>query len=101
MARKCLIEKEKHRKKLADKYAARRIALKKIANDKSLEPAERMNARFKLDRLPRNSKISRQRNRCALTGRPRGYYRDLGISRIALRSLASEGELPGIIKSSW
>ena len=101
MAREALKQKELHRKKLAKKYENKRAALKKIAKDQTLTPAERMQARFKLDKLPKNSCPNRQRNRCALTGRPRGYYRFFGISRIEIRRLASHGELPGVVKSSW
>jgi len=101
MARKSLIEKEKRRKNLADKFISKRNELKKISRDDSLSPSDRMNARFKLDALPNNSSPNRQRNRCALTGRPRGYYRFFGLSRNAIRNLASHGELPGVTKSSW
>lgn len=101
MARKCLIEKEKHRKKLTDKYLVKREKLKALASDESLSPSERMKARFKLDALPKNSSPNRQRNRCALTGRPRGYHRFFGLCRNMIRDLASHGELPGVNKSSW
>lgn len=101
MARKSLIQKEVHRKNLANKFSSKRVELKKAAKDMNLSPAERMEARFKLDALPKNSNPNRQRNRCALTGRPRGYYRFFGLSRIMIRNLASLGELPGVNKSSW
>ena len=82
-------------------YAAKRNALKAIADDKQLPMEERFAARLKLAELPRNSAPTRVRNRCAMTGRPRGYYRKLGISRIALRELGSNGLIPGLVKSSW
>ncbi len=101
MAREALKQKELHRKKLASKFQTKRAELKKIAKDQSLSPSERMKARFELDKLPKNSCPNRQRNRCALTGRPRAYYRFFGLSRIEIRRLASHGELPGVVKSSW
>ena len=72
-----------------------------IANNRDASAEERFAARLKLSKLPRNSSKSRIRNRCALTGRPRGFYRKFGLSRIALRELASDGKLPGVVKSSW
>ena len=101
MAKVCMIEREKKRKKLHKRYAAKRAELKAIARDKSVAPEERFQAVLKLAELPRNSAKNRQRNRCALTGRPRSYYRKFNLSRIALRDLASRGELPGVTKSSW
>ena len=101
MAKKSAIEKNARRAKLVKKYAARREALKQIANDESLPMEERFAARLKLAKLPRNGAPTRLRNRCNLTGRPRGYYRKLGMSRVALRELASVGLIPGMVKSSW
>jgi len=101
MAKQSAIEKNKRRRKLAQRYAARRERLKAIANDEARPSEERMMARLKLAELPRNSSPTRIRNRCELTGRPRGYYRKFRISRIALRDLASTGQLPGVTKSSW
>jgi len=101
MAKTSAIEKNKRRTKLVAKYAARRQALADIANDSSLPQEERFAARLKLAELPRNSTKVRLRNRCAITGRPRGYYRKFQMSRIALRDLASRGEVPGVVKSSW
>ncbi len=101
MAKKSAIAKDQRRRKLAKKYAARREKLKKIVMDRSLPAEERFAAQLKLAKLPRNSAKVRIRNRCLLTGRPRGYYRKLKLSRIALRELASSGQLPGMIKSSW
>ena len=83
------------------KYANRRAALKAMAIDDSLPAEERFAARLKLAKLPRNGAPTRFRNRCALTGRPRGFYRKLGMSRVALRELASKGLIPGMVKSSW
>lgn len=101
MAKKSAINKQKRREKLVRKYAAKRAELKRMANDQSLSPEARLEAREKLASLPRNSSPVRLRNRCVVTGRPRGVYRKLGISRIALRELAHAGQLPGIHKASW
>ncbi|MFQ5958402.1 MAG: 30S ribosomal protein S14 [Alphaproteobacteria bacterium] len=101
MAKKSATEKNRRRERLAKKYAERRAELKAIAEDKSQPQEERFAARLKLAELPRNSSKVRLRNRCELTGRPRGYYRKFGISRIALRELASSGQIPGVAKSSW
>jgi len=101
MAKKSAIDKNKKRLEAIKKGQKKREELKKIAKDITLSPEVRMDAQLKLSKLPRNTSKIRYRNRCSITGRPRGYYRKLGISRIALRSLASTGELPGIIKSSW
>ncbi len=101
MAKKSAIEKNKRRMRLAQKYAARRARLKAISEDRSLPEEERFLARLKLAELPRNASPTRVRNRCELTGRPRGYYRKFRLSRIALRELASFGRLPGVTKSSW
>ena len=101
MAKKSMIEREKKRQKLVEKYATKRAALKEIANDESRPMEERFKARLKLAKLPRNSSPSRLHNRCQLTGRPHAYYRKLKISRIALRELGSNGMLPGVVKSSW
>jgi small subunit ribosomal protein S14 len=101
MAKTSTIERDKKRRRLAEKYKARRMRLKEIAADRSLPAEERFAARLKLAELPRNSSPTRVRNRCDLTGRPRGYYRKLRMSRIALRDLGSEGLIPGMVKSSW
>ncbi|TNE59316.1 MAG: 30S ribosomal protein S14 [Alphaproteobacteria bacterium] len=101
MAKKSMIEREEKRRRLAKKYAAKRAELKAIAGDKSLPADERFAARLKLAELPRNSAPVRQHNRCEVSGRPRGYYRKLRMSRIALRELASKGQIPGMVKSSW
>ena len=89
MAKKSSIEKNKRRSKLAKQFAAKRARLKAIANDETLSMEERFTARLKLAELPRNSAEMRVRNRCEVTGRPRGYYRKLKMSRIALRELGS------------
>jgi small subunit ribosomal protein S14 len=101
MAKKSAIEKNKQRTRLAKKYAGRRARLKALANDQTLSEQERFTARLKLAQLPRNSAPSRIRNRCEVTGRPRGYYRKLKMSRIAIRDLGGEGKVPGLVKSSW
>lgn len=101
MAKKAMIEREKKRQKLVDKYATKRAALKEIAADESKPMEERFRASLKLANLPRNSSATRLHNRCQLTGRPHAYYRKLKISRIALRDLGSAGQLPGVVKSSW
>ena len=101
MAKKSAIKKNNNRAKLVKKYANKRAALKAIVMNKELPLQERMEAQFKLNELPRNSAANRYRNRCEVTGRPRGYYRKLKMSRIALRDLASMGQVPGVTKSSW
>ena len=101
MAKKSMIAREVKRQKLVKKYAAKRAALKAIANDDSKPMEERFKARLDLAKLPRNSAPVRLHNRCQLTGRPHAYYRKLKISRIALRDLGSNGEIPGMVKSSW
>ena len=101
MGKVCMIEREIKRKKLANRYAGKRAELKAIIRDQNIPAEERFQAVLKLAELPRNSSKTRQRNRCALTGRPRSYYRKFNLSRIALRDLASRGELPGVTKSSW
>ena len=101
MAKVSAIERNKKRQRLVAKYASRRTKLKGIARDLSLPPEERFAANLKLAKLPRNSSPNRVRNRCKISGRPRGYYRKLKMSRIALRELASQGLIPGMVKSSW
>jgi small subunit ribosomal protein S14 len=101
MAKTSSIEKNKRRRKLVARYANKRAELKRVANDESLTLEERFQARLKLAALPRNSAAVRIRNRCEISGRPRGYYRKLKMSRIALRDLASMGLVPGMVKSSW
>ena len=101
MAKKAMIEREKKRQKLVDKFASKRVELKAIASNLELPMEERFAARLKLAKLPRNSSATRLHNRCQLTGRPHAYYRKLRISRIMLRELGSNGQLPGVVKSSW
>ena len=101
MAKKSAIEKNKRRERLVRKYAAKRARLLAVANDRELPMEERFQARLVLAKLPRNSSPVRVKNRCGVTGRPRGYHRKLGMSRIALRDLASDGKIPGMVKSSW
>ncbi len=101
MAKKSAIERNNKRRKLVERYAARRAALKEVANDRSLPMEDRFAARLKLAKLPRNSARVRIRNRCEISGRPRGTYRKFKMSRIALRELASAGQIPGMVKSSW
>ena len=101
MAKKSAIEKNKNRQRLVKKYSAKRARLKALAADKSASLEDRFAARLKLAQLPRNSAENRVRNRCELSARPRGYYRKFKLSRIALRDLGSEGQIPGLVKSSW
>ncbi len=101
MAKKSAVERNLKRVRLVAKYAAKRAELKAIANDESNPMEERYAATLKLASLPRNSSKTRIRNRCNVTGRPRAYYRRLGVSRIALRDMASIGQIPGMVKSSW
>jgi len=101
MAKTSAVEKNKRRAKMAKQYAQRRAALKAIATDRSLDPEDRFEATLKLAKLPRNSSKVRIRNRCEMTGRPRAYYRKFKLSRITLRELASQGQIPGMVKSSW
>ena len=101
MATKSAIDKNLKRQKKVQSNAARRDRLKAIVMDRSLPIEERFDANMKLAQMPRNGAKIRLRNRCEVTGRPRGYYRKLGMSRIALRDLASFGQVPGVVKSSW
>jgi small subunit ribosomal protein S14 len=101
MAKKSAVNKNERRRKLSASYANKRARLKAIARDRTLPPEERFQAFLKLAQLPRNASPVRVRNRCQLTGRPRGFHRKLKLSRIALRELASTGQIPGMVKSSW
>jgi small subunit ribosomal protein S14 len=101
MAKKSAVNRNNMVKRLVKTYAAKREALKAVANDESRPLEERFEARLQLAELPRNSSKTRIRNRCDLTGRPRAYYRKLKMSRIALRELGSAGQIPGLVKSSW
>ena len=101
MAKTSAIEKNNRRRRLSKRYAGRRSRLKAIARDKSKPMEERFAATLRLAEMPRNSSATRVRNRCEVTGRPRGYYRKHKLSRIALRELGSRGLIPGLVKSSW
>jgi len=101
MAKKSAVNRNEMVKRLVKTKAAKRNALKAIANDENLSLEERFDARLKLAAMPRNSSPTRIRNRCEVTGRPRAYYRKLHMSRIALRELGSQGQIPGLVKSSW
>lgn len=101
MAKVSMIEREKKREKLAAKYAAKRNELRKKAKDTSLSFEERQDAELQLQKLPRDSSPTRQRNRCSLTGRPHGYYRKFGLGRNKLREAAMRGDIPGLRKASW
>jgi small subunit ribosomal protein S14 len=101
MAKTSAIEKNKRRMRLAKQYAAKRARLKAASVDASLSDQDRFAARLKLAELPRNSSPTRIRNRCEVSGRPRGFYRKLKMSRIALRQMGNEGKVPGMVKSSW
>jgi small subunit ribosomal protein S14 len=101
MAKKSAVNRNENVKRLVKAKAAKRAALKAIANDENLSLEERYEARLKLAAMPRNSSATRVRNRCEVTGRPRAFYRKLKMSRIALRDLGSKGQIPGLVKSSW
>lgn len=101
MATRISIEKNKTRRKLTARYAVRRAVLKKLIMDRDTPAEERFRAVVKLAEMPRNGAKVRIRNRCALTGRARGYHRKFGLSRLMLRELASKGQIPGVTKASW
>ena len=101
MAKVSMVERQRKRQRMVAQYAARRAALREIAADENRPMEERFKARLKLSKLPRNSSATRLNNRCEVTGRPRSYHRKLKMSRIALRDLASNGQIPGMVKSSW
>ena len=101
MAKACLINREIKRIRTVQKYAAKRAEIKKILADINVSIEEKDAARYQLQSLPRNASPSRIRNRCKITGRPRGYYRKFGLSRNKLREAAMSGFIPGLVKSSW
>ncbi|MCF8468458.1 MAG: 30S ribosomal protein S14 [Sneathiella sp.] len=101
MAKKSAVERDLKRRRLVDMFAAKRAELKALSKNEELPQEERFAARLKLAALPRNSSRTRVRNRCELTGRPRAVYRKLRLSRIGLRDMASNGQIPGMVKSSW
>ena len=101
MAKLSMINRDVKRAKTAEKFAAKRAALKAIIDDSSKSDEDRYEARLKLQQLPRNASPTRQRNRCAITGRSRGVFRKFGLGRMKLRELAMKGEIPGMTKASW
>ena len=101
MAKTCSVQKQKRRVRLSKQYAERRTKLKDVIMDKETSMEDRFTAVMKLAKLPRNSSKVRLHSRCELTGRPRGYYRKFKLCRIKLRELASSGQIPGVVKSSW
>jgi len=101
MAKLALINREDKRRKKVKKFAGKRAELKAIINDVKRDDAERMDARLKLQSLPRDASESRLRNRCQLTGRPRGVFRKFGLCRNMIREIAMKGEIPGVVKASW
>ena len=101
MAKLSSINKNEKSRRLVKKYVAKYARLKAVADDESLDDTERLIARLKLAEIPRNANPTRVRNRCATTGRPRGYYRKFGLCRVELRDLANKGMIPGVTKSSW
>jgi small subunit ribosomal protein S14 len=101
VAKLSMINRDVKRVKTAEKFAAKRAALKAVIDDQSKSDEERYEARLKIQQLPRNASPIRQRNRCAITGRPRGVFRKFGLGRMKLRELAMKGEIPGMTKASW
>jgi small subunit ribosomal protein S14 len=101
MAKTALINRDLKRRDTVKKFSAKRAELMVIVNNQKLSPEERYEARLKLQKLPRNASPVRLRNRCALTGRPRGVFRKFGLARGKLRDIAMRGEIPGVIKASW
>lgn len=101
MAKKALVNRDLKRRETVKKFAAKRAELIAIVNNQKLSSEERYEARLKLQKLPRDASPVRLRNRCALTGRPRGVYRKFGLARSKLRDIAMRGEIPGVIKASW
>jgi small subunit ribosomal protein S14 len=101
MAKTNMVEREKRRAKLVKKYAAKRAQLKELIRDPKTSPDERAAAQAKLQSLPRDASPTRQRMRCAITGRSRGVYRKFGLARVKIREVANRGEIPGVAKASW
>lgn len=101
MAKTSIVEREKRRRMMVDKFAVRRAELKSVIKDSASTDEERWDAQLKLQSLPRDSSKIRIRNRCAITGRPHGYYRKFGLSRTKLREAAMRGDIPGLVKASW
>ncbi len=101
MAKLSVINRQQKREEMVKQFAAKRAALKAVINDQSISEEDRYQARLKLQALPRNSSPTRLRNRCAITGRPRGTYSKFGLGRSKLREIAMRGEVPGMVKASW
>jgi small subunit ribosomal protein S14 len=101
MAKKSLVEKEKRRAQKVDRGWAKRTKLRELAKDLTISDEERLEAQVQLNKMPRDSSYIRKRNRCVLTGRPRGYLRKFKISRLCFRELANSGQIPGVVKASW
>ncbi len=101
MAKESMIQRDLKRTKIVDKYAKKRAEIKAIIADPKASYEEMMDAQVRLQKLPRNASPTRQRNRCQLSGRPRGYYRKFGLSRNKLREAAMRGDVPGLVKASW
>lgn len=101
MAKTSMVQREKHRAKTVEKYAAKRAQLKELIRSPRTSDEARAEAQVQLQKLPRDASPTRGRNRCALTGRPRGVYRKFGLARTKIREVANRGEIPGLVKSSW
>lgn len=101
MAKKSLVEKEKRKARKVDLGWEKRTKLRALAKDLTISDEERMEAQIQLNKMPRDSSYIRKRNRCVLTGRPRGYLRKFKISRLCFRELANSGQIPGVVKASW
>jgi small subunit ribosomal protein S14 len=101
MAKTNMVERDKRRTRIVKKYAARRATLKELIRSPKTSPEDRIAAQAQLQALPRDASPSRQRNRCAITGRSRGVYRKFGLARVKIREVANRGEIPGLTKASW
>ena len=101
MAKKAMVERERKRQRLVERHAEARQAMKEILADREVSIEERFKITLRLAKMPRNSSPTRLHNRCQISGRPKGYYRKLKVSRIAVRELGGSGQIPGMIKSSW
>ncbi len=101
MAKKAMVERERKRQRMVERHAGARRAMKEILADRGISIEERFKVTLRLAKMPRNSSPTRLHNRCRISGRPKGYYRKLKISRIAVRELGGSGQIPGMIKSSW
>jgi small subunit ribosomal protein S14 len=101
MAKTSMVQREKHRAKIVAKYAVKRAELKELIRSPKTSDEARAEAQVQLQKQPRDASVTRGRNRCALTGRPRGVYRKFGLARTKIREVANRGEIPGLVKSSW